>query len=279
VNRPGLTTWTALPAFDGPVLLVVNTPAPAAADLQALVSLLAGKTDGLHLIAGAAHAGMLPELPPERVLLAQDASGRDIEINHFLETSIAVRWVVPKAFRAIVGLNPHNLYNEEVQGPFEARAALLLGDGVFLAHCLPTPYLYVLDGQALVHRFSRDAKVAQYRQQATALIDDLHAVWLARGRPVVDDSDDYAACMAVVERHLGRPVIDFDEASPIRVLRGGEPVGGAAAYLTHLRDTLHDRDRLLLERSDAVAVRDQILERISKEELPDRLRRLMGRSK
>lgn len=277
-SRSRLTTWAELPRFDSNVLIVVNSPAPAPSVIAAVQSRVTG--DGLHIAAPPATVSWLEAagITANRIRRTVDANGQPLEINHFLETSEAFIWSESLRFQAILGTAPHNLYNEEVQLVFERRVSLLLGDGVFLAQCLPHPYVYVFDGAALVRRFNRPARIAAYREHTSQLIADLYGLWLTKGRPRVDDSEDYSETQSIIERHLGGAVIDFDENSRIEVQRAGDADGGAFDVIRHLRDVILDRERRLIERNEAVNARDRILEAIAREPLPDRLRRLVGRS-
>lgn len=279
----GVTTWGALEAFEGPVLLVINSAFGDAERAGAVLDALNGRAraDGLHVLAHPEWAGWLESrgIPPDRMLLSiARVSGKPVEVNHFLEASEALLWTVPKTFQAIIGSTPHNQYNEEVQTVFEQRVSVLVGDGVFLAHCLPLPYVYVLDAAALVHRFGREERVHAYQSHAHRLVDDLHRLWQSRGRPAVDDDDRYDATLAIVEQHLGRDVVTFDEASPIVIpVRHADGAAECARVLRHLREVLHARDVLLAERSEAVEVRDRLLEQMHRDTWSARIRRLMGR--
>lgn len=279
----GVTTWPALSTIDGNVLLVINSPIAEEVRVGEVLATLEAHTrpGGVHVIASPEWKAWLAarSLPQERVLLAEaKISGKPIEVNHFLVAAEALLWAVPKAFEAIAGSTPHNQYNEEIQTVFEQRIGLLAGDAVLLAHCLPLPYVYVLDAPALVHRFGREARVREYQAHTRRLMDDLYRVWQERGRPAVEDGDRYDASLAVIERHLGRDVVAFDEVSPIVIARRSVDDGEqGAALLAHLREQLYTRDVLVAERSEAVELRDQILARIRGEALPARLRRFMGR--
>ena len=279
----GVTTWPAIDTIQGNALLVINSPIADAQRVGNVLDTLEARTrpGGVHVIAAAAWAEWLGarRLPAERQLMAVARTSRQpVEINHFLVAAEALLWVVPKAFEVIVGSTPHNQYNEEVQTVFEQRVSLLLGEGVLLAHCLPLPYVYVFDAAALVHRFGREARVREYQAHARRLIDGLHRLWQERGQPEVEDGGRYDASLAVIERHLGRDVVTFDEESPIVIPRRAADEGGEGArLLAHLREQLHARDVLVAERAEAVEIRDRLLAQIRGEALPARLRRLAGR--
>jgi hypothetical protein len=279
----GITTWPAIDTIQGNALLVINSPIADAQRVGEVLDTLEARTrpGGVHVIADPEWASWLAarNMPAERSLLAvAKTSGRPVEVNHFLVAAETLLWAVPKAFEVIVGSTPHNQYNEEIQTVFEQRVSLLLGDGVLLAHCLPLPYVYVFDAAALVHRFGREARVREYQAHARRLVDDLYRLWQERGKPAVEDGDRYDASLAVIERHLGRDVVTFDEESPIVIPQRAVDEGEEGArLLAHLREQLHTRDLLVAERSEAVEIRDRLLAQIRGEALPARLRRLAGR--
>lgn len=265
-----LTTWSELPPIDGPALLIVNAAAGDETAVGAAFAALAEKagTGAVHVIAPPAWQQWLRDIgqPDERVLISADEEGRETELMHFLHSSIALPWIASRGFKVVMGALPHNLYNEEVQGPLEQQVCLFLGAGHFFAQTLPNPYIYVFDAAALVHRFGRAAGVERYTAITRQLIDDLHAQWLAAGKPAVDDSERHGDVMAALGRHLDRDVIGFDESRPALPPvshRGNREV---ASYLDGLRGELVERDRrltsladLVAERNSAVELRDRII--------------------
>lgn len=265
-----LATWRELHPLDGPALLIVNAAAGDETAVGAAFAALAEKAvaGGVHVIAPPNWRQWLRDLgqPDERVLISADEEGRETELTHFLHSSIALPWIASRGFKVVMGALPHNLYNEEVQGPLEQQVCLFLEAGQFFAHTLPNPYIYVFDAAALVHRFGRAADVDHYTAVTRQLIDDLHGQWLAAGKPAVDDSGRHDDVMAALGRHLDRHVIGFDESCPVlpRVSHWG--VREVASYLQTLRGELVERDRrltslteLVAERSAAVMTRDAML--------------------
>lgn len=272
---PGVCTWSELGPVDGNVLVLVNSAEDEAGAVAALLDMLRDLVppDGLHVLATTAWRTWLDGrgVAADHVLLAIDDEGREVELNHFLESPAAVLWCLAKRFRCIVGTEAHSVYNEEVKDILEQRVLLLLGDGRFLAHTLPNPYVYVLDLARLVERSGRDVKVREYERRSRALVDDLHRLWRASRSPAVADGDDYTDVLQVIERHMGPALLVFDEAGAIPLPH--DPITGAfAGVVAHVHDVIGEHDRQLLamtklhaERSEAVEVRERLLAELSAE--------------
>jgi hypothetical protein len=160
--KPGLFTWNELEPIHGKVLVVVNSVAGDTAPVEALLATIDSHLPAaiLHVIATTAWQGWLDRrgIAADRVLIATDDEGRDVELNHFLESPAAVLWTVANQFSCITGTEAHSVYNEEVKDIFERRVLVLLGEGRFLAHTLPNPYVYALDLARLLERCGRDLK-------------------------------------------------------------------------------------------------------------------------
>lgn len=267
--KTGIHTWDTIEAIQGNLLVVINSPEDGAEQVEALLDAVAAHLPGaaVHVVTPASWRDRLLArgIAEDRLLVARDDKGREVEVNHFLESPAVVSWCIGAGFAAIVGTDAHNLYNEEIKDIFEQRVLLLVGDGVLLAHTLPIPYVYAFDAAQLVERCGREIKVARYRRDADALIGDLHQLWLASGKPARDDGADYAGVMAVVERHMGREVIDFDEVSPIPI--SAPAISPAiAGVVKHWREVMGEHDRQLAamtalhaERSEAVVIREGLL--------------------
>ncbi len=272
----GVATWRTLSPLDGNVLLIVNSPHGDEHEVSMALDAVercAARTR-LHIIATAAWQPWLSDrgASSDRVLYSIDAAGDELELNYFLETSTAVRWIVGKQFTAIVGSAPHNLYNEEVKGIFERRIGAILGAGRFLAHTLPEPYVFVLTLEELLHRFNRAPKAEQYGVFCRELLADLHRGWVASGRPRVADTGSFDEVSAVLERHLGPAVLSWDEASPIPLHRL-DTGGRALEYLLYVEGVLHravdamanlqaltaDLQQTLVQLQDEVNIRDHLL--------------------
>lgn len=275
---PGYSTWEELGAIDGAVLLVINSPRDHAAIVSdAARELHAHAPDGLHVIAPPSWQPWITDkgIASERVRYAATEQGGDIELNHFLETAGAIRWVAEKRFAVIAGSEPHSLYNDEVKAIFEQRIALLVGDGCLLTHALPERGLYLFDGAGLIERFGRASKQAEYQERSRALLADLHSLWTQQGEPGFVDNQDLSAVTSVLSSHLGAAILEFDETGPIPLAHDSGIAGPAAEFVRHLHDVIRERDertaaiaaqlesvqndrgRVLSERNDAVAVRDR----------------------
>ncbi len=238
----GLATWNDVAAIDGNVLLIINSPAGDERAFGRVLDELEGRVlpERLHIVAASDWHGWLRNRgwSDARVLFSADAAGRELELNYFLESPAALRWIVTRQFSAVVGSAPHNLYNEEVKDIFERRVGIFLGGGRFLAHTLPQPYVFVLELADLLQRFNRGRKADDYAAVCRAMIDDLYRLWVEGGKPPVSDGRSCDGLTAVLARHLGSDALSWDEVSPIPLRRpdAGAP---AAGFLSHLETVLH----------------------------------------
>jgi hypothetical protein len=271
----GVFTWNQLPPVAGNVLVVVNSADDEAENVEELLAAFESHLPSavVHVIATRTWTGWLDArgIPAGRVLIATDEEGRDVELNHFLESPAAVLWCVPRQFQWVIGTEAHSVYNEEVKAIFEQRIVLLLGEGRFLAHTLPNPYVYVLDLARLLERCGRDLKVQEYERRSRAIVDDLYRLWQASGSPAVADGGDYADVLQVLESRMGTALVTYDEAGPIPLPQ--TPITAALAeVVSHLRDVVSEHDRRLkvmtdlhAERSEAVEIRERLLAELSAE--------------
>jgi hypothetical protein len=285
-------------SVDGSVLLIVNSAADRAGVVTDLFRELGSRAAEVHVIAPPAWREWTAanKLPAERVRYAIDAAGAEIELNHFLETPAAIEWVGDGRFRLIVGSEPHSLYNEEVKAIFEQRVALVLGGGCFLTHALPERGVYVFDRAGLVKRFGRSVKEAMYRSWCRTLVDDLHSLWIEQDQPGAVDTFDRGPVTRLLTAHLGDAVMGFDEAGPIPFAHDDGVAGATADLLSHLNGVIRerdahaaataaqldavqrDRDQILSERNDAVALRDRTIQSLQSS-LDTPLNRMLRRLK
>jgi hypothetical protein len=135
----------------------------------------------------------------------------------------------------------------------------------------------------LVERCGRAQKVPRYQRISLAMINDLHNLWIERGRPSGEDDSDIAGVAEVMSRAMTPAVLAFDEDAADR--SGDEDsrkaVVGVVSHLVAL--TRRDAERLLAigaereallkeweatqqhatelhrERVEAVNLRDQII--------------------
>jgi len=267
----GITTWDELGRLHGNVLAIVTSPDGDRGAVDALFDTLARRADdsAIHVIAGPAWRACLSDrgFPGDRTLFATDDHNREIELNHFLETPAVVRWAVSRRFGTILGSAAHGLHNEEVKDIFEQRVCLLLGDGSFLAHTLPGPYVFRFDLPGLLHRFNRGPKLETYTAASRALMDDLYRTWRRSGEPGPCDDPGFSDVVPALTRHLGPAVLAFDEVAPIPIPHDGA-ADGLVHFLTHLRQVLFERDEQLAERGSAVTLRDTIIEQLRAERAP-----------
>lgn len=275
---PGFSTWEELGAIDGAVLFIINSLRDHAAIVANVATELeAHAPGGLHIIAPPAWRTWIAAkgIASERVRYAVTEQGGDIELNHFLETAGVLQWVAVERFAVIAGSEPHSLYNDEVKEIFEQRVALLVGEGCLLTHALPERGLYLFDAAGLVERFGRASKAAEYQTQCRALLADLHSLWVQQGKPASIDNRDFGAVTSVLSAHLGAAILDFGETGPIPLAHDSDIARPVAQFVRHLHDVIRerdermtavaaqlqavqeDRDRVMSERNDAVAVRDR----------------------
>jgi hypothetical protein len=258
----GITTWSELGSCEGNILLIVNS-GQEDRDSVALVldhlKLVTGPA-ALHVIAERSWGPWLGErgLPEACVRLSIDDEGRPLEINHFLESPAGVLWTVPRQFRVIVGSAPHSLYNEEIKEIFEQRVCLLIGDGRFITHALPLPYLGILDVAAFLRRFSRRQKTEAYLARCRSFVQDCHAVWVERGSPALSDTGPMSEVLKLVGKHFGSQILLFDEGAPTPPGQMDDDTAVEKLAL-YYRSVLHAHDRALTElyRERVQAVRHQ----------------------
>jgi len=244
----GLTTWDEAGTLAGNVLVAINSE-PEAAPVDLLFEALARctKQSQLHVIAsrGWQEWANARGIHGDHLLLALDDDGRDVELNHFLESHAALSWLAPKDIAFFVGSEPHSVYNDEVKDVLEQRAAVLLGDGLFLAHTLPSRYIFAFDVAALIERIPREAKVARYEQAVRGVIDELHRQWKA-GAPGDADAPDFTAAVPVITARLPQlGVAAGDEDRAILPAATAALTRGLTPFVGHFRDVLLDRDRQL----------------------------------
>ena len=256
--RPGITTWDDLPPVGGNVLLIINSPAGADREVSAACERFAAAGAALHVVAAPSWRARLASqgIPEERTLFTVDERNDELELNYFLETDTALSWIWPRRFALVAGSGPHNLYNEEIKDIFEERASVFLRDGMFVAHTLPAPYLYLFDLAGMFARLGRGAKLARYDATTRRLIGDCYELWRAVGSPVRSDDADHSGVMAIVRRHLGSSLVDFDEETPIRLSPASGAETAAAAVVMRLGDVVQARDEALNLPIAAAAQRD-----------------------
>lgn len=223
----------------GRTLVAVNSPPDRPEELAAVLERLdrAAASD-VHVIAPLPWRAWLDARgwPADRVLFAADSAGRPIELNFFLEQLDALHWIVAREFAVVVCTAPHSLYNDEIKDTLERRVALFLGAGRFVTHTLPQPYVYVLELADLLRRLDRDRRSAAYAATAGALMADLHAKWIAAGRPERADPAT-PPVDAVLAKHLG-PLMAFDESS-VPEGAGLVSLDVLAPFVVYLEGVLH----------------------------------------
>jgi len=254
----GIYTWDTLPLGE-PLLVVLNSAKGDTAAADALWAALATRVPAgvMHVIAERHWADWLAAhgITADRILYCADYEGRDVEVNYFLQSPAAVLWTVTKQIRNVIGSDPYDLHNERVNPIFEQPALLLIGEGGrLLAHALPTTYVYAFDLAQLLERCGRGEKVRDYERTARALVADLHQTWLAAGRPARNDQPDFSDVMPVLARHLGAPVLTYDEAGPIPIA-APSLLPGIAGVITRIQSVMREHDRQLQVWADAYAER------------------------
>jgi hypothetical protein len=236
----GITIWDELGRLSGRTLVVLNNRDVGDPAAGALWDALTQHVDSgsLSVVADRAWSAWIDErgLAETSVRLCVDRFGAPLEINYFLEQPETVRWVAESGVETIAGSSPHSLYNEEVQHVFERRAAFLIGrTGRLLAHTLPNRYLYLFARPDLIERMGRHEKVAAYQATAHGLVDDLHRLWRTQGTPRTADGSTSADVRQLMAAHLGEAVLDYDEESPIPILRPS-PSTAVADFVEELRN-------------------------------------------
>jgi hypothetical protein len=245
--KPALTTWADLAVMGGNVLLVINSPADADREVSAACEHFAAIGAVLHAVAAPLWRPRLAThgIPPERTLFTVDDQDDELELNYFLETEKALAWIWQRQFAVIAGSAPHNLYNEEIKDIFEARVSVFLRTSVFVAHALPARYLYVFDLAGMFSRLGRGVKLAQYDAATRNLIGECYDLWRAGGSPTHSDDADFSDVMAILTRHLGPVLVDFDERSPIPLMPPSGVDTAAAGVVVRMGGMIQARDEAL----------------------------------
>ena len=224
------------------MLLIINSPAgdesAAAVVLDQLTCRV--QNDRLHVIATPVWDRWLNTRgwSDARVLFSIDAAGRELEINYFLENLETLRWIAARQFAIVLGSAAHNVYNEEVKELFEQRVGIFLGRSIFLAHALPQLHIFALGLGDLLQRLNRSRKAAEYHAASRALIGDLQALWIERGRPARDDTWTFDEAAGMLERHLGQDILSWDEQSAIPVPRL-DVTETAAEFVRYVESVFH----------------------------------------
>lgn len=240
---PGVSTWEDLGPIPGNVLLAINSapdnPEPVAMVLASLARLTG--PSALHVIAVPRWLDWLDRhgVSRDRILASADAAGLELELNHFLESPSTVHWALQRRFSVIAGSAAHSLYNEEIKTIFEQGACLLGQDALFIAHCLPLPFLYALDYAEFLERFGRDAKQAAYESLTRAMVDDLYRLWITEGRPAADDSARSTGAFGLVTSRLEARLERYDEDA-VASLESRRVSAGSRDLTLHLRDVIHN---------------------------------------
>ena len=232
--RRGIATWEEIGPIAGHVLLIVNSAPGDTKAVDQIFDMLIPRIHARDLFVVAEPSWqrdlVARGVRRSQILTAYDHSCGDLELNFFLQTRKAIKSLVRKRFAVVVGSAAHSSYNEEVKDIFEQRVAAFLGNGRFIAHALPNPYLYVLGVDDLVQRLGRDAKLRTYTATCRDLVRDLFAVWRREGSPASADDPAFDDVTGPLERRLGAEILAFDEVSPIRIqgVETGEPAAAAA---------------------------------------------------
>lgn len=241
----GVSRWDELGSLDGNVLVFVNSHPVETERVEAFFAQLASVVAPAHTFVVAE-----PEWQPllsrlnlvgGNILLAADSAGARLELTHFLQTPIVMQWAIPRQFRLIVGTAAHSLYNEEVKNLLEERM-LLVNDGAwFMAHALPSPYLYLLDGAELLERVARPSKLSEYQTASRLIVENLYQRWISGGQPHSEPA--VAATAAIMFDHLPSSISPRNEihADPAR-----REVPGPVLDLVHrFRQIVIEHDRWL----------------------------------
>lgn len=259
-----LTTWHEMQPLPRSILVVVNSHWHNEDEVSRLFERLRSQ-DGtaLHVVAPPAWRNRVAAegIGAGHFQAAADAHGNELELNYFLEWPATLRWLASLDIQAVVGTTPHAQYNDYVNDIFEQRVALLLRQGVFLAHTLPQPYVYVFDAAGLLRRMDRLAALDQYRSACKSIVDDCYRLWRVEGSPAVSDRSDRRDVIDVLTTRLGPAILGFDEASPIPLQRPHDNTR-LATFVAHLNDAIAERQRLLDERIEAVQIRDDIIKQM-----------------
>ena len=126
----GIATWDDVGPIAGHVLLIVNSALGDTKSVDQIVDTLILRTNARDLFVVAAPRWKR-HLTAKGLRRSQILTTRDLELNFFLQTRKALKWLVRKRFAVVVGSAAHSRYNEEVKDIFEQRVAAFLGSGQF----------------------------------------------------------------------------------------------------------------------------------------------------
>lgn len=261
-----LTTWAEAGSFVDGVLFIINSRDGDRDEADATFARVCQSSAAPpFVIAPASWRDWLEskDVADQHLLIAEDVGGQALELNHFLGSVTALRWIRSKRVHVVIGSSPHQLHNYEVKDIFEQRVALFLRDGMFLAHTLPAPYLYQFDLTHLLRRMVRASNTALYMSTCRSMVDDWYRLWRASGSPATCDSADFTGELAVVRKHLGDEVLAGDEELPVPLPRTDDLVH-VSQFVTKLNDLILEIEAAYIERA-AIAERDAIIERLQTE--------------
>jgi hypothetical protein len=259
-----LTTWDGAGDFGERVLFIVNSKDGDRAEADAAFDRVCRSCRARPFVIAPlswldwVHAASLAD---DRTLVAQDLCGKFIDLSYFLIGARALRWIESNRINVVVGSSPHELHNYEVKELLEQRVALFIRDGVFVAHTLPSPYIYLFDLRHLLSRMSRRAKTEIYSSTSRAIVGEWYRLWQARARPTVASTRDIDDVVAVIRSRLGDGLLTNAEEAPAS-LPQFDDFSGVANYVTALHDIVMEREAAHAERAEAVIIRDAIIDRL-----------------
>jgi hypothetical protein len=204
------------------VLLIINSEPDDLSSVERILEALRKVVlvEDLWVIASSDWQGYLVNkgISIEQILLTR-IQHEDLELNYFLESPLAINWIIRRKPQFIIGSVAHNVYNEEVKEILEKRVCFFLGQSFFIAHSLPLEYVYLLNFADLCERLGRQKKIASYKHLSQNILHDFYKLWLDRGKPFVDDNPDFEKEKKIFATHLGESILSFDEETKIPIQR------------------------------------------------------------
>lgn len=232
-----VSTWSAALNHENRILVVVNGVESRLDDIIATLEAVE-KQSGLGSAAAIVPAFrrswfIRQGLRAARVIASQ-LHGVDVELMYFLDSPFAIQWALDQQCDFVTGTQPYLRLADEVNTPFEQRAAALVGRGRYLAHTLPDPSVLLLTAEDLCRRVGSSIALEAHAARQQHTLAEVHRRWLELGRP---STPAYVPEVAAALAALTAPAGPGPDQS-VRALEA------AALILRRMSEALSDRSLL-----------------------------------
>ena len=202
-----VSTWSAALNHENRILVVVNGVESRLEEIIATLEAVE-KRSSLGSAAAIVPASMRSwfirqGLPAARVIASQ-LHGVNVELMYFLDSPLAIQWVLAQQCDFVTGTQPYLRLADEVNTPFEQRLAALVGGGRYLAHTLPDPSVLLLSAEDLCRRVGSSIALEAHAARQQHTLAEVHRRWLDLGRPSTPAYvPDVAAALAALTPPAG----------------------------------------------------------------------------